>query len=75
MIRRTRMAPIQLPDACMQLVPDLFGVTRKEGKTTLVCASSREEALGKYNDMVSRNPQLGWPSEPPDSVCTVQAVK
>lgn len=64
-----------LPELYLCNIPNLFGVTRKEGKTTLVCATSHEEALRKYNELVSQFPDPERPQETLDAVCAVQAVK
>jgi hypothetical protein len=58
----------------MQTLPDIFGITRKEGKTTLVCARTEEEAVEKYNAYVLSVPHLNRPAETIDSVVAVQAI-
>ena len=65
----------RIPETYMKDLPGLFGVTRKEEITILVCAASREAALEKYNSFVSQCPDLEFPQEELDAVSTVQAVK
>ena len=59
----------------MQTLPGLFGITRKEGRTTLVCACTEEEAVEKYNAFALSVPHLNRPAETIDSVVAVQAIK
>lgn len=73
--KKKPLGAANLPELYLKNLPDLFGITRKEGKTTLVCAHTCEEALRKYNDLVSQFPSEDRPQETIDAVCMVQAVK
>lgn len=59
----------------MQTLPEIFGITRKGGKTTLVCARTEEEAVEKYNAYALSVPHLNRPAETIDSVVAVQAIQ
>jgi hypothetical protein len=61
-------------DISMQTLPDIFGITREGGKTTLVCARTEEEAVEKYNAYALSVPHLNRPAETIDSVVAVQAI-
>ncbi len=72
---RKPLGAANLPELYLRNLPDIFGITRKEGKTTLVCASSPQEALRKYNDVVTQFPDSTRPTETLESVCMVQAIR
>ena len=63
------------PELFMQNLPGLYGITRKEGKSTLVCARTEEEAVEKYNAFVKQFPHLNRQEETTDAVCLVSAIK
>jgi hypothetical protein len=58
----------------LKQVPNLWSVTRKTGKSTLVYARDDNEALAKYNRLVRLCPELEFPEETTEAVRSVAAV-